>query len=98
MSADIKVPSVGESVSEGTIARWLKPDGATVEANDPVVEIETDKAASELPAPVAGVLHHGAKEGQSVAVGAVVGKIDTDATPKKKPDKTEAPPPEKKQE
>jgi 2-oxoglutarate dehydrogenase E2 component (dihydrolipoamide succinyltransferase) len=81
MAVDIKVPSVGESVSEGTISRWLKPNGASVKANEPVLEIETDKAASEVMAPAAGVLVIGAKEGERVAVGAVVGKIDTAAAP-----------------
>ena len=81
MAVDIKVPSVGESVSEGTISRWLKPDGAAVNANEPVVEIETDKAASEVMAPAAGKLVIAVKEGERVAVGAVVGKIDTEAAP-----------------
>ncbi len=79
MAVDIKVPSVGESISEGTISRWLKPNGAQVRANEPILEIETDKAASEVSAPAAGVLVIGAKEGDRVAVGAVVGKIDTSA-------------------
>src|SRR5207237_4702470 len=86
MAVDIKVPSVGESVSEGTISRWLKPDGAAVQANEPVLEIETDKAASEVTAPAAGVLVIGAKEGERVAVGAVVGKIDPAAAPKAAPE------------
>jgi 2-oxoglutarate dehydrogenase E2 component (dihydrolipoamide succinyltransferase) len=77
MAVDIKVPSVGESISEGTISRWLKPNGAKVKENEPILEIETDKAASEVTAPAAGILSIGAKEGERVAVGAVVGKIDT---------------------
>jgi 2-oxoglutarate dehydrogenase E2 component (dihydrolipoamide succinyltransferase) len=81
MAVDIKVPSVGESVSEGTISRWLKADGAAVKANEPVVEIETDKAASEVMAPAAGKLVIAVKEGERVAVGAVVGQIDTEAAP-----------------
>src|SRR5262249_6236062 len=95
MAVDIKVPSVGESVSEGTISRWLKPNGASVKANEPVLEIETDKAASEVMAPAAGVLVIGAKEGERVAVGAVVGKIDTAAAPA---DTKPAPKPEPKAE
>ena len=82
MAVDIKVPSVGESISEGTISRWLKPNGASVEANEPILEIETEKAASEVTAPADGVLVIGAKEGDRVAVGAVVGKIDTNAAAK----------------
>jgi 2-oxoglutarate dehydrogenase E2 component (dihydrolipoamide succinyltransferase) len=80
MVVDIKVPSVGESISEGTIARWLKPDGAMVQANETILEIETDKATAEVPAPAAGVLRITAREGDRVAIGAVIGKIDTEAT------------------
>jgi 2-oxoglutarate dehydrogenase E2 component (dihydrolipoamide succinyltransferase) len=95
MAVDIKVPSVGESVSEGTVSRWLKADGASVQANEPVLEIETDKATAEVMAPAAGVLVIGAKEGERVAVGAVVGKIDTAAAPaEKKPEPKPEPKPE----
>jgi 2-oxoglutarate dehydrogenase E2 component (dihydrolipoamide succinyltransferase) len=80
MAVDIKVPSVGESITEGTIARWLKADGSRVEANETILEIETDKATAEITAPTAGVLRIAAKEGDKVAVGAVVGKIDSEAT------------------
>src|SRR5579871_5989580 len=91
MTVDIKVPSAGESITEGTIARWLKPDGAMVQANEPILEIETDKAASEVIAPASGVLVIAAKEGDRVAVGAVVGKIDTEAKPSAKPEPKPAP-------
>ena len=95
MAIDIKVPSVGESITEGTIARWLKPNGAMVKANEAVLEIETDKAASEVNAPAAGMLVIGAKEGERVAIGAVVGQIDTTAAPKPAAPapKTDTPPP-----
>jgi 2-oxoglutarate dehydrogenase E2 component (dihydrolipoamide succinyltransferase) len=86
MTVDIKVPSAGESITEGTIARWLKPNGAMVQANEPILEIETEKAASEVIAPATGVLVITAKEGDRVAVGAVVGKIDTEAKPTAKPE------------
>lgn len=76
MAIDIRVPSFGESVTEGRIARWLKPDGAAVKIDEPVCELETDKATAEVPAPANGVLKHGAKEGQAVAVGVVIGSID----------------------
>jgi 2-oxoglutarate dehydrogenase E2 component (dihydrolipoamide succinyltransferase) len=73
---EIKVPSVGESITEGTIARWLKPDGATVRANEPVCELETEKATQEVMAPAAGVLKIAVAEGQRVGVGSVIGHIE----------------------
>jgi 2-oxoglutarate dehydrogenase E2 component (dihydrolipoamide succinyltransferase) len=76
MPIEIKVPSVGESVTEGRIARWLKPDGATVQRDETVCELETDKATADVPAPATGVLHHGAREGDTVAIGAVIGSVD----------------------
>jgi 2-oxoglutarate dehydrogenase E2 component (dihydrolipoamide succinyltransferase) len=76
MPNDIKVPSVGESVTEGRVSRWLKPDGTSVKIDEPVCELETDKATAEVAAPAAGVLKHLAKEGVTVAVGAVIGSID----------------------
>lgn len=76
MAIDVKVPSVGESITEGTISRWLKKDGASVRADEPILELETDKATQEIPAPAAGVLHIGVAEGKTVAIGAVVGTID----------------------
>ncbi|HZV07054.1 MAG TPA: 2-oxoglutarate dehydrogenase complex dihydrolipoyllysine-residue succinyltransferase [Gemmataceae bacterium] len=79
MSTEIKVPSVGESITEGTIARWLKPNGAVVKANEPVCELETDKATTEVMAPAGGRLAITASEGQKVAIGAVIGQIEEGA-------------------
>src|SRR5437764_7505115 len=76
MAVEIKVPAVGESVTEGTLARWLKPDGATVVADEPLCELETDKATQEVYAPAAGVLRIAVKEGERVAIGTVVGRIE----------------------
>jgi 2-oxoglutarate dehydrogenase E2 component (dihydrolipoamide succinyltransferase) len=76
MAVDIKVPSVGESITEGTIGRWLKRDGEAVRANEPVCELETDKATQEVMAPAAGVLAIAVAEGQKVAIGAVIGRIE----------------------
>ena len=73
---EIKVPSVGESVTEARFSRWLKPDGAAVKQDESVCELETDKATAEVPAPAAGVLRHAAKEGDVVGVGAVIGRVD----------------------
>ena len=77
----VKVPRAGESITEATVNRWLKPDGAFVNADDPIVELGTDKASQEIPAPAAGVLKHRAKEGDTVAVDAVIAEINTDAKP-----------------
>jgi 2-oxoglutarate dehydrogenase E2 component (dihydrolipoamide succinyltransferase) len=94
MPVDITVPSVGESITEGTIARWLKPDGAMVRANEPIVELDTDKASQEVMAPASGVLSIGVKEGERVSIGAVIGRIDERATaPAPKEPAAPAPPP-----
>src|SRR5205085_2446171 len=76
MAVEIKIPSVGESITEGTLARWLKKDGATVAADEPLFELETDKATTEIPAPAAGVLRITVAEGEKVAIGSVVGRIE----------------------
>ena len=76
MSVEIRVPTLGESVSEATIARWLKKAGEAVKVDEPVVELETDKVSLEVPAPVAGVLAEiAADEGSDVEVGALLGTI-----------------------
>lgn len=95
MAIEIQVPSVGEAVSEGVLARWLKEDGDFVEADDPVAELETDKASTEVVAPASGVLHVAVNEGDSVAVGAVIGTIEEGEAPAKKDQKKK---PEKKEE
>jgi len=76
---DIKVPSVGESVTEGRLSRWLKADGAFVQRDEIVCELETDKATAEVAAPEAGVLRHRAKEGDTVTIGQAIGSIDPTA-------------------
>jgi len=76
MATEIKVPTLGESVSEATVARWLKPLGAAVAVDDALVELETDKVTLEVNATVAGTLTEiTALEGANVAVGAVLGLI-----------------------
>jgi 2-oxoglutarate dehydrogenase E2 component (dihydrolipoamide succinyltransferase) len=72
-------PKAGESITEATLNRWFKPDGAYVKADEPLFEMGTDKAAQEVVAPVAGVVKHLLKEGATFAIGAVVAQIDTDA-------------------
>src|SRR6202012_4812171 len=76
MSTDIKVPTLGESVTEATVAKWFKQVGDSVAADEPLVELETDKVTVEVPAPAAGVLSDiMAKVGDTVGVGAVLGAI-----------------------
>ena len=76
---EIKVPSVGESVSEGVLSRWIKKTGDLVKSGDPLFELETDKASNEVPSLVAGLLTTTVAEGTTVAIGAIVGSIDTAA-------------------
>ena len=77
MSVQIMVPALGESVSEATVLKWFKNVGESVEADEPLVELETDKVTVEVPAPTAGVLTAiSASDGAEVAVGAVLGSLD----------------------
>src|SRR6266404_1219179 len=93
---EIRVPTLGESVSEATIGRWFKKPGDTVAVDEPLVELETDKVTIEVPAPAAGVLSDvAAKDGDTVAVGALLGQIKDGAGAAPAP-KTAAPPPEQK--
>ena len=73
--SQIVVPSVGESVTEVTISAWMKKNGDFVNMDEPICEIESDKASMELPAPQAGILDISAGEGDTVDVGAVIGSI-----------------------
>jgi 2-oxoglutarate dehydrogenase E2 component (dihydrolipoamide succinyltransferase) len=79
MAVDIVIPSAGESVTSGVISKWLKADGDTVKRDEAVLELETDKVTMEVPAPAAGTIKRTAKEGDTVAIGAVVGTIDESA-------------------
>src|SRR5260370_269239 len=83
MSIEIKVPAMGESVTEATIARWLKHEGDTVRQDEPLVELETDKVNVEVPSPAAGVLEHiEVQQGGTVGVGTVLGQVKEGAAPK----------------
>ncbi|MBV8934289.1 MAG: dihydrolipoamide succinyltransferase, partial [Alphaproteobacteria bacterium] len=76
MPTEIKVPPLGESITEATVSKWLKRPGEPVALDEPVAEIETDKVTLEVPAPVAGTLAEIlAEEGTNVPVGAVLGRI-----------------------
>jgi 2-oxoglutarate dehydrogenase E2 component (dihydrolipoamide succinyltransferase) len=76
MATEIKVPSLGESITEATVAKWLKHPGEVVAADEPIAELETDKVTLEVPAPASGTLSEIlAQEGANVPVGAVLGRI-----------------------
>ncbi len=76
MATEIRVPTLGESVSEATIGKWFKKPGDAVKADEPLVELETDKVTLEVNAPTAGVLGEiVAKEGDTVGVSALLGTI-----------------------
>jgi 2-oxoglutarate dehydrogenase E2 component (dihydrolipoamide succinyltransferase) len=80
MSTEIRVPTLGESVTEATIGRWYKKPGDAVAADEPLLELETDKVTVEVPAPTAGVLAEiRVKDGETVAVGALLGSINEGA-------------------
>ena len=82
MSEQIVVPVLGESITEATVAKWLKNVGDTVEADEPVVELETDKVNLEVPSPVSGTVGDiKFKDGDVVEVGAVLGSIQTNGQP-----------------
>jgi 2-oxoglutarate dehydrogenase E2 component (dihydrolipoamide succinyltransferase) len=89
MPIEIKVPTVGESITSGLLGVWNKPDGAYVKVGEPIFEIETDKVTAEVVAEAAGVLKHLAKQGDTVQIGQVVASIDekaaapAEAAPKK---------------
>jgi 2-oxoglutarate dehydrogenase E2 component (dihydrolipoamide succinyltransferase) len=80
MATDVQVPALGESITEGTLAQWLKKPGDAVAADEPIASLETDKVTVEVPSPVAGVLAEQlVKEGDTVAVGALIARVDEGA-------------------
>ncbi len=78
---EIKVPVVGESISEVTIANWTKKDGDTVQLDEIICELESDKATFELPAEASGILRHAASQGDTLAIGEVIARIETGGAP-----------------
>ena len=84
---ELKVPSVAESITEVTLSKYLVKDGDYVQLDQPICELETDKASQEIPATIAGVVKFVAKEGEDLKVGAVICNIDESA---KKPEETKA--------
>ena len=84
MAEKITVPTLGESVTEATVSKWLKSQGEKVSADEPIVELETDKVNVEVPSPINGVLGSiSVKEGETVSVGALLGTIDNSSTSSK---------------
>src|ERR1700728_4208375 len=77
MAVSVSMPQLGESVSEGTVTRWLKKEGERVEMDEPLLEISTDKVDTEIPSPAAGILRSIAvDEDETVAVGAQLAVIE----------------------
>ncbi|MDB5357208.1 MAG: 2-oxoglutarate dehydrogenase component [Phycisphaerales bacterium] len=85
MATNVPIPNLGDSISQATVLRWLKNDGEYVKENEPIVELETDKANTDLSAPASGALRQGKKPGDVVKVGDVVAQIDESAKPSAKP-------------
>ena len=85
MSENILVPVLGESVTEATVARWLKKEGEHVAVDEPVVELETDKVNLEVPSPVSGIIEKiNSKDGENVEVGSVLGTVSIETKKKEK--------------
>lgn len=95
MALEMKVPSPGESITEVEIAQWLVADGDYVEKDQPIAEVDSDKATLELPAEASGIITLKAEEGDAVAVGQVVCLIDTDAKKPGSSDEKDSKPKEK---
>src|SRR5262245_5561583 len=94
MSTDVVMPQMGESVAEGTIVRWIKKVGDSVERDEPLFEISTDKVDAEIPSPAAGVITEiRANEGQTVEVNSVVAVIGEAGAKPDAPKPAEAPKP-----
>jgi 2-oxoglutarate dehydrogenase E2 component (dihydrolipoamide succinyltransferase) len=73
---EMKIPAVGESITEVTVAKWLKPDGAQVTRDEVIAELESDKATFELPAEGSGTLRHAVQEGDTISIGATIARIE----------------------
>ena len=95
MATDVTVPALGESITEGTLAQWLKKPGEQVAADEPIATLETDKVSVDVPSPSAGVLTETlVNEGDTVAVGALIARIDQNASAGAAPVAAPAAPPE----
>ncbi len=95
MAIEVKIPPIGESINEVTLAQWLVNEGDYVEMDQPIAELESDKATLELPAEQAGTIHLIAGEGEDIPIGAVVASIDpSEASPSTPKEEVAAPPQE----
>jgi len=94
MKLEVKVPSVGESVTQSTIDTWEKSEGDLVQKGDILVLLETDKASMEIPAQDTGVLHIIKSNGETVLVGDVIATIDTSQKPSLSNDSSRSKPPQ----
>ncbi|WP_036219598.1 biotin/lipoyl-containing protein, partial [Calidithermus chliarophilus] len=93
MAVELKVPAVGESITEVEIGQWLKKEGDAVKADEPLVELVTDKATLELPSPVSGVLGKILVPSGMAKVGDVVAMLEEGAAPAAKPEAAAQPAP-----
>ena len=85
MSEKILVPVLGESITEATVSKWLKNEGDNVEADEPIVELETDKVNLEVPSPISGILTKiNSNDGSTVEVGALLGSVSENGSDPKK--------------
>src|SRR5687767_11823712 len=91
---NVDVPALGESVREAVLIKWHKNDGDSVAAAEPIAELETDKANVDVPAPAAGVLQRVKKEGDTVAIGETIARIDENAAAKSSAKKNTSAPPQ----
>src|ERR671929_59241 len=100
MATEVNLPALGESVTEGTVTRWLKQVGDSVAVDEPLLEVSTDKVDTEIPSPVAGtLLEVKVQEDETVEVGAELAVIgDKDAAPAQQQEKQPEPEPEAQQE
>src|ERR1700743_3003396 len=94
MSVSVVMPQLGESVTEGTVTRWLKKEGERVTADEPLLEVSTDKVDTEIPSPASGILRGIAvDEDETVAVGAQLAVIEDSARPRAPPPRPPPPQP-----
>ena len=90
MSEKILVPILGESITEATVSKWLKDEGETVEVDEPIVELETDKVNLEVPSPISGTLTEiNSKDGSVVKVGSLLGSVSSNGSSQKSKDEIE---------
>ncbi|HJY96168.1 MAG TPA: biotin/lipoyl-containing protein, partial [Streptosporangiaceae bacterium] len=94
MSVSVSMPQLGESVTEGTVTRWLKKEGERVEVDEPLLEVSTDKVDTEIPSPASGILRSIAvDEDETVAVGAQLAVIEDSETSGSAPQAADDSPP-----